>query len=106
MGAYYERASVVCVPSRREGYGFTAREAMAYGRPVVATPVGGLLDAVTDGVTGLIAAPGELRTAVRTVLEDDELRQRLGAGASAQAREHWTQTTAAAHLVATYAKAS
>ncbi|HEX3805472.1 MAG TPA: glycosyltransferase, partial [Gaiellaceae bacterium] len=33
MGAYYEAASVVCVPSRREGYGMTAREAMAYGRP-------------------------------------------------------------------------
>ena len=37
LGAYYERAAVVCVPSRREGYGVVAREAMAYGRPVVAT---------------------------------------------------------------------
>ena len=37
LGAYYERAAIVCVPSRREGYGMTAREAMAYGRPVVAT---------------------------------------------------------------------
>ena len=36
IGAYYERAAVVCVPSRREGYGMAAREAMAYGRPVVA----------------------------------------------------------------------
>ena len=44
VGAYYERAAVVCVPSRREGYGFSAREAMAYGRPVVATRVGGLAD--------------------------------------------------------------
>src|SRR5262249_51645873 len=45
LGAYYERAAVVCVPSRREGYGVVAREAMAYGRPVVATRVGGLADA-------------------------------------------------------------
>ena len=37
LGPYYERAAVVCVPSRREGYGVVAREAMAYGRPVVAT---------------------------------------------------------------------
>ena len=44
VGGYYERAAVVCVPSRREGYGFTAREAMAYARPVVASRVGGLGD--------------------------------------------------------------
>ena len=42
LGPYYERASIVVVPSRREGYGVTAREAMAYGRPVVTTGVGGL----------------------------------------------------------------
>ena len=54
LGAYYERAAVVCVPSRREGYGVVAREAMAYGRPVVATAVGGLADAIEDGVTGLL----------------------------------------------------
>ena len=49
LGPYYERAAVVCVPSRREGYGFVAHEAMAYGRPVVATAVGGLVDAIEDG---------------------------------------------------------
>ena len=58
LGAYYERAAVVCVPSRREGYGMTAREAMAYGRPVVATRVGGLLDAVVPDVTGLAGLGG------------------------------------------------
>jgi glycosyltransferase involved in cell wall biosynthesis len=51
MGRYYEAASVVCVPSRREGYGMTAREALAHGRPVVATRVGGLADLEGRGVT-------------------------------------------------------
>ena len=68
LGPYYERAAVVVVPSRREGYGMVAREAMAYGRPVVATAVGGLVDAVEDGVTGVLVPPGDplaLRAAIR-----------------------------------------
>ncbi|MGZ4390367.1 MAG: glycosyltransferase, partial [Gaiellaceae bacterium] len=67
LGAYYERAAVVCVPSRREGYGMVAREAMAYGRPVVATAVDGLPDAIEPGFTGLLVPAGdasELREAV------------------------------------------
>jgi glycosyltransferase involved in cell wall biosynthesis len=84
LGAFYERAAVVCVPSRREGYGMVAREAMAYRRPVVATAVGGLVDAVADGETGLLVPPGDVdavRTAIVRLLEDRELRTRLGAEA-------------------------
>jgi glycosyltransferase involved in cell wall biosynthesis len=84
LGSYYERAAVVVVPSRREGYGMAAREAMAYGRPVVATAVGGLVDAVDDGVTGILVPPGDveaLRAAVTRVLDDGRLRRRLGRAA-------------------------
>ena len=89
LGAYYERAAVVCVPSRREGYGLVAREAMAYGRPVVATAVGGLADAVVDGETGLLVPPRDaaaLRGAIVRLLEDPGLRRRLGDAARASAR--------------------
>lgn len=86
LGPYYERAAVVCVPSRREGYGMVAREAMAHGRPVVATRVGGLADAIDDGVTGLLAGPGELRGAIERLLGDREERARLGAAARNAAR--------------------
>jgi glycosyltransferase involved in cell wall biosynthesis len=107
LGAYYERAAVICVPSRREGYGVVAREAMAYSRPVVATAVGGLLDAVDDGVTGLILAPADtpaLESAVKRLLEDADLRRRLGeaARATAQARLSWVAATT--ELVAVYAE--
>ena len=61
LGPYYERAAVVCVPSRREGYGVAAREAMAYGKAIVTTGVGGLADAIDDGVTGLVVAAGRRR---------------------------------------------
>jgi glycosyltransferase involved in cell wall biosynthesis len=83
LGGYYERAAVVCVPSHREGYGVVAREAMAYGRPVVATEVGGLADAVTSdtGVRVSVGDIGALRRAIETLLGDRELRERLGAAA-------------------------
>ena len=81
LGRFYERAAVVVCPSRREGYGVVAREAMAHGRPVVATAVGGLVDAVEDGVTGLLVPACDataLRAAIERLLADSELRRRLG----------------------------
>ena len=105
LGAYYERAAVVCVPSRREGFGVVAREAMAYGRPVVATRVGGLVDAVEDTVTGLFVEASELRIALERLLREPQLRRRLGVAARERisAAESWTGTTAA--LVETYTTA-
>ena len=90
LGAYYRRAAVVCVPSRREGYGLVAREAMAHGRPVVATRVGGLADAIVDGETGLLVPPGDvaaLRDAIVRLLEDLALRRRLGEAARDAVRD-------------------
>jgi glycosyltransferase involved in cell wall biosynthesis len=100
LGAYYERAAVVCVPSRREGYGMVAREAMAYARPVVGTPVGGLVDAIEDGVTGLLADRDHLRAAIERLLGNAELRARLGAAARDKARREWADPSQ--RLVALY----
>jgi glycosyltransferase involved in cell wall biosynthesis len=100
MGAYYERAAVVCVPSRREGYGMTAREAMAYGRPLVATRVGGLAD--LDGGGVVLVEPGDraaLRSAVVQFLEDAE---GIGAAARATALERFSLAAAGRRLVEAY----
>ena len=108
LGAYYERAAVVCVPSRREGYGVVAREAMAYGRPVVATRVGGLVDAVEDGVTGLLVPvrnPAALRDAVIDVLGNPALRRALAASARTRASEQLAWRSAIDDLAAVYAVA-
>ena len=105
VGAYYERAAVVVCPSHREGYGVAAREAMAHGRPVVASAVGGLLDAVEDGITGLLVPPRDpsaLRAAITTLLADGDLRCRLGAAAREVARERLAWSTATEETIRAY----
>jgi glycosyltransferase involved in cell wall biosynthesis len=80
--ALYARAAVVVCPSRSEGFGLVCAEAMAHGRAVVVTDVGGFRDLVVDGKTGLMVPPrdpGALRAAVERLLADRELRHRLGA---------------------------
>lgn len=105
LGPYYERAAVVVCPSRREGYGVVAREAMAYGRPVVASAVGGLVDAVENGVTGLLVAPRDvpaLRAAIELLLGDAELRRRLGEAARATARDRFSWSAATEATIEAY----
>jgi glycosyltransferase involved in cell wall biosynthesis len=75
---------VLVVPSLAEPFGTVAAEAAAAAVPVVATRVGGLPEVVRDGETGLLVAPGDpdaLAAAVGRLLDDAELRARLGARA-------------------------
>ena len=106
LGPFYERAAVVCVPSRREGYGFVAHEAMAYGRPVVATAVGGLADAIEDGVTGVLTTRERLRADLERLLADASLRARLGAAARERARSDFGPDAAASALLEVYASSA
>jgi glycosyltransferase involved in cell wall biosynthesis len=78
------RAAVFALPSHREGLPLSLLEAMAHGRAVVTTPVGGIPSIVEDGVTGLLVPPGDpvaLRAAIGRLLADEALRRRLGAAA-------------------------
>jgi glycosyltransferase involved in cell wall biosynthesis len=105
LGRYYQRAAVVACPSLREGYGVVAREAMAYGRPVVASAVGGLLDAVSDGETGLLVRPGDidaLCVALQHLLGNPDLRSRLGAAAREWALTHFSWDSATGQLAEVY----
>ena len=86
-----------------------ARVAMAYGRPVVATAAGGLLDAVEAGVTGLIVPtrdPAALRAALERLLGDDTLRRSLGSEAARRAKTHWSLAAAASAVAGVYADVS
>jgi glycosyltransferase involved in cell wall biosynthesis len=104
----YDRAAVVACPSHREGFGVVCAEAMAHGRPVVAGAVGGLLDLVVDGETGLLVEPGDvagLRSALLRLLNDDELRARLGAAGRSRVRERLSWETVTSATLAAYAAA-
>ena len=56
----YEEAQVLCLPSRREGVPLVLLEAMSFGLPVIATPVGGISDYVAHEDNGLLVPPGDV----------------------------------------------
>jgi len=108
LGPLYERAAVVAVPSHREGFGVACAEAMAHGRPVVASAVGGLLDLVVDGETGLLVPPRDvaaLRAALERLLGDADLRRRLGEAARQRVREHFSWPAVTDATLAAYDEA-
>jgi glycosyltransferase involved in cell wall biosynthesis len=74
-------ADLAIVPSLHEPFGMTAIEAMACGRPVIASRVGGLAHIVVPGETGWLVTPGrddELADACAMLLQDPDRRQRMG----------------------------
>jgi glycosyltransferase involved in cell wall biosynthesis len=100
----FDEAALVVCPSRREGFGMACLEGMAHGKPVVAAAVGGLLDLVVDGETGLLVPPRDaraLRAAIERLLGDAAFRRRLGAAGRERAREfEWSRVVS--RLVALY----
>jgi glycosyltransferase involved in cell wall biosynthesis len=107
LAPLYARAAVVVCPSYREGFGVACLEAMAHGRPVVASSVGGLLDLVVDGETGIHVPPGDvpaLRSAIERLLGDRELRRRMGEAGRRRAAEHFSWDAVTSRTVELYAR--
>lgn len=90
----FERAAVVVVPSRGEGFGMVALEAMERGRAVVASDVGGLPEIVEDGVSGLVVPPDDpdvLAAALLELLRDPARAAALGAAGRDRALAAFSQ---------------
>src|SRR6202022_840629 len=82
----YRQAWVHVTASASEGWSLTVMEAALCGTPSAALAVGGLRESILDGKTGVLAAnPAELVSRVKDLLEDTELRERLGAAARERA---------------------
>jgi glycosyltransferase involved in cell wall biosynthesis len=90
--ALLAHADVYVHPSLQEGFSNSILEAMAAGKAIVATSVGGNVEAIADGATGLLVPAGDsdrLRAAMIRLLADPEGARRLGAAARAHVREHY-----------------
>jgi len=93
-----DRAAVLLLTSEREGLPNVVLEAMARGKTVVSTPVGGIPAVIEDDETGLLVPIGDVqatRAAVERALADGELRRRIGAAARERVREYcsWDRVT-------------
>jgi len=99
------RASVFCLPSHAEGLPMAMLEAMASGRAVVASSVGGIPETIVDGGNGLLVPPRDeaaLARALAQVLGDEALRARLAGAARATIEQHYSTEVVCGQLSALY----
>jgi glycosyltransferase involved in cell wall biosynthesis len=103
--AQLARASVFCLPSHAEGLPMAMLEAMAAGRAVVASSVGGIPETIVDGDNGLLVPPRDeaaLARALEQVLNDGDLRTRLERGARVTIEQHYSTEVVCGQLSALY----
>jgi glycosyltransferase involved in cell wall biosynthesis len=96
---------IFAMPSMAEGLGVAALEAMASGIPVIASAVGGLREAVEDGRSGILVAPGDARAladGISRLAASPELRAAMGAAGRAAALAHFSLETMAARTLELY----
>ncbi|MBI4256281.1 MAG: glycogen synthase [Candidatus Rokubacteria bacterium] len=101
----YSHAAVFACPSVYEPFGLINLEAMACETPVVASAVGGIVEVVEDGKTGLLVPPGRpdaLAAALRRVLENAELGRRLGIAGRRRVEERFSWASVAERTEALY----
>jgi glycosyltransferase involved in cell wall biosynthesis len=99
------RAAIFCLPSHAEGLPMAMLEAMAAGKAIVTTGVGGIPDAVSDGENGLLVEPGQvaaLADALARLLGDEAERRRLGERARATIAQRFESGVVVQQISAVY----
>jgi glycosyltransferase involved in cell wall biosynthesis len=100
-------ADLFVMPSLAEGLGTAAIEASAAGRPIVASRVGGITDVIRDGETGRLVAAGDagdLARAMKEVLADRAMADRLAQAARRYAFDHFTTAALVEKNIAVYSQ--
>ncbi len=93
VAPYYAAFDALILPSANEGTPVSAIEALAGGRPVVATRVGGVPDVVRDGVDGFLVEPGDvdaMADRLARLASDPKLRHRMGEAGRASVHERYS----------------
>lgn len=101
----FRETSIFCLPSYAEGFPMAVLDAWAYGLPVIATPVGGLPDIVSDGDDILLFNPGDtdrLAIQLERLITDCGLRDRIEAASRKFAEETFNVSTIGKHLGSIY----
>lgn len=104
----YAQAAIAVSPSLFEPFGMPAVEAMACGRPVVASRVGGLPETIKDGTTGMLVEPNDpaaLAAALDRLLGSPDRRRAMGRAARTWAEERFSWDRTAADLLDCYQEA-
>jgi glycosyltransferase involved in cell wall biosynthesis len=105
MVEVYQEASAVILPSYMEGFPVTCVEALSCEVPVVATDVGDVRETIIDGVTGFVTQPGDYTTIASRVvkmLEDEDLRRKLGRSGRAHVEKNFSYETLTARILREY----
>jgi L-malate glycosyltransferase len=101
----YKAANIFALASRVEGFGLVFAEAGHFGLPAVSTFVGGIPEAVANGVTGLLVPPENvdaLAKALKTLAYDPKLRSQMGSAAEARVEKLFTAKSMARSFEKTY----
>ena len=105
MAGYLEAIDIYCLPSLQQGLGVLMLEAMALGRPVIASGVGGVMSVIEDNVHGLIVPPSDSRSLsdrIIELLQDRDKARRIAAAGQQMVRDRFNENRMLDEVIQVY----
>jgi glycosyltransferase involved in cell wall biosynthesis len=105
MAGYLEAIDIYCLPSLQQGLGVVMLEAMALGRPVIASGVGGVMSVIEDNVNGLIVPPSDSRSLgdrIVELLQDRDKARRIAIAGQQMVRDRFNESRMLDEIIQVY----